>query len=108
MGLKKKLREIDEWFDWERVHTTMDYLDWRWWRNDDHFLPTIDDLKEEVHKLCTSAFEGAKKMQLVEPSYCGPYTTACGGFNVMCWVKENGKLDGFVVSFEIEEWSTFK
>ena len=110
MGKKKLIKEIIEEFDFERVKSVMDFLNWKWRRNDESKVPTVDELKEEVKRLakiaCSSAIE---HRSTVEPGYVGPYTVGCGGFEVKAYLEDNDcKVEGLIVNFILEEWSTFK
>ena len=53
MGKKKAIKKILQDFNFERVHTAMEALNWYWfWTNKK--VPSIDQLKESAERLLTN------------------------------------------------------
>jgi MoaA/NifB/PqqE/SkfB family radical SAM enzyme len=110
MGKKKLIKEVLEELDFERIEYVMNYLNWRWRRDEVSKVPSVDELKAEVKRLCELACSSAvEHRRTVTPDYIGPYTVGSGGFEVKAYLTEDdGKVEGIVVNFILEEWSTFK
>jgi hypothetical protein len=52
MGKKKAIKKILEEFNFERVHTAMEALNW-WWYNTGGKVPSIEELKRTANGLLT-------------------------------------------------------
>lgn len=81
---------LDE-FNFEKVHQTMQALDWHWIGNPD--IPTIGELRREARKRLKEAIESYKK----HPEQGGRFN--CGGFEATAYP------DGYLrLAFVVSEW----
>jgi hypothetical protein len=96
------IKEIIDEFDFGRVETVMDALDWKW-RGE---TPTIDDLYEEAKRL----LRGAAKSRLgdfKDTHHETPIINACGGFEAKAWCDESKtKITGLDLAFVVESWDS--
>ena len=102
MARKKKdmINEVLANFDFERVHETMDLLDWRW-----HSIgiPTIGELKEAGEHHLNCAIEQATSPNNKEHHDCG-WISASGGLKAMAWKTKKGNLAKVQLEFIVTEW----
>ena len=69
-----KIVDILSNFDYEKVHSIMDFLDWEWVGVG---VPDVLTLKKKSGELIKEAFEGLKEGGFPKDS---PYSSATGGF----------------------------
>lgn len=77
--------EILEMIDFDKIHETMTFLNWKWF---DVGIPTIEQLKKRLIELMSEAWESQKSI-------------ATGGFNVKYWPKDEEGVEGLDVFFEL-------
>ena len=82
---QEAIDEIMDWFDFERVHDVMSYLNWEW---RDNGVSSIQEMKQTARKLLKEAI-----MEKV--------ITATGGF-----YAEYGDSVGLKLSFVLTEYSS--
>lgn len=89
-NLKNDISTIMGTFDFNKVHTAMKALEWKWCDNGKMKVPTLDEIKMTVHKhlLHVSSY----------PKGCTIYS---GGFEV------SHQLDCLYVDFKLESCDTF-
>ena len=80
-------------FDFNKVHRTMEFLEWSWFDTDG--TPTIDDLREAAWSKLQSAYSNSKGREDGK-GYC-----SSGGFEAR---YEDG---GFSLSFTVTEWDSY-
>ncbi len=59
----KPIDDIIRNFDWEKVHEYMTRIDWKWYRNSTHRVPTIDEMQQEIRRMYRDAKE--KKLRFI-------------------------------------------
>lgn len=81
-------------FNFERVHKTMTYLEWKW---KDH-VPDLFEIRQFARKLFKDAIDRSDKR-------LARYDTACGGFHVVVH-REEGLVVFVELSFVLatSEW----
>ena len=84
---------LDE-FDFERVHSVMNYLNWTW--ADDNAVPDVLALRKHCRKYLQEVVRGALE-------HNGFYITATGGFRYEAKLYEDGFL-WLRMSFDIADW----
>ena len=96
------IKEIIDEFDFGRVETVMDALDWQW-RGE---TPTLDDLYEEAKRL----LRGAAKSRLgdfKDTHHDVAIINGCGGFEAKAWCNEDKtKITGLDLAFVVESWDS--
>ena len=98
----KKLVECLNCFDFKRVQTVMEKLDWKWAGDNGapYYIPDETALREEASRLlfeCLEYSEAHKK----------DWTVGCGGFEVSTfYTKKTGVVD-FSLKFIVSDWDTF-
>lgn len=89
--------EVLNSLDYNRIRRVMEFLDWEWSGK----IPTIIDLYQELSNMMDRAVEGCEESKAEE------YTIQTGGFSCTYYPKTDTTDNGFVVSFNIEEYSSF-
>lgn len=80
---RNKIDNIMENFDFDKVHSVMDYLDWKWFGTKNG-IPTIDEIEDEAKRmLIDAAFEET--------------TISCGGFKVTYKPDDENPDDPFIL-----------
>jgi hypothetical protein len=96
------IKDIMNEFDFGRVETVMDALDWKW-RGE---TPTIGDLYEEAKRLLRGAAEsrlGAFK----DSHHDVPIINACGGFEARAYCDEDKtKIVMLDLTFVVTSWDS--
>jgi len=96
------IKEIIDEFDFGRVETVMDALDWEW-RGE---TPTIKDLEKEAERL----LRGAAKSRLntyKDTHHDVAIINACGGFEARAYCNEDKtKITGLDLAFVITSWDS--
>ena len=105
--MKKRFqKEIDdaiEHFDFEKVHKTMQVLNWQWYHpgENDTKVPSIDEIKKRAKELLQEAAESAVLTK-------DEYVIATGGFRAEAkyYPKQEGKKSFLWVrlAFILEDW----
>jgi hypothetical protein len=96
------IKEIIDEFDFGRVETVMDALDWKW-RGE---TPTIDDLYEEAERLLRGAAES--RLGSFKDTHHGvAIKNACGGFEARAFCNEDKtKITGLDLAFVVTSWDS--
>jgi uncharacterized ferredoxin-like protein len=96
------IKEIMDEFDFDRVETVMDALDWKW-RGE---TPTIEDLKDEAERLLRGAAES--RLGAFKNEHHGvAIINACGGFEARAFCNEDKtKITGLDLAFVVESWDS--
>lgn len=97
------VNEVLAHFDFERVHETMNALNWTWAGVG---VPTMRDLKEEAERLMSNAIEQAIAPSNLEHHNIG-WISATGGFKAMAWKNEDGTLAKVQLEFIVTEWDAY-
>lgn len=100
LNKQKAIDEIIENFDWERVHKTMEALNWTW-HDSEGETPTLGALFRCASGLLHDAYDGAK---MTEKSY----SVATGGFIVRAFVDDETKeIYSLRLAFEVCNWDSY-
>ena len=92
---------LDE-FDFDRVHTVMKYLDWKY--SDDKDFPTVETLRKNARKYLKNV-----ATEVLMSTGSDTFITSTGGFRYEAKIY-NGDAegtDGYLwlrMAFEIEDW----
>jgi hypothetical protein len=96
----KMIDGIMEEFNFDRVQSTMEYLNWKW--IGEHV--TMEMLRNEAKRL----LRGAAEMRLGEyknEPYYEPIQYSTGGFQAMAWCNESKtKITALELKFVLAEW----
>jgi hypothetical protein len=96
------IKEIIDMFDFGRVETVMDALDWQW-RGE---TPTIDDLYEEAKRLLRGAAE-SRLGSFKDAHHDTAIINACGGFEARAYCNEDKtKITGLDLAFVVTSWDS--
>jgi len=94
---------MDE-FDFNRIETVMEFMDWRWAGDNGLEYVTVDMLKKEARRLLRGAADarlGAYKNTHWEQGIIH----ACGGLQAMAFCDEDKtKITGLDLKFVLTEW----
>lgn len=100
---QKEVDKLLEEFDFERVHKTMQTLDWKWYHpgEDGTKVPSLDEIKKRARQVIQEAAESAAMSK-------GEYVIGTGGFHgeAKYYPKEEGKKSFLWVrlAFVLEAW----
>jgi hypothetical protein len=98
----KKADEIMDGFDWHKVKTTMDHLEWQWVGvNTEGRIPEISDMKRVVRMLCADAYFGYFEQG---SKFCSMGT---GGFEVTFLPPEEEYDMTFEIKFVVASWGNY-
>jgi hypothetical protein len=96
------IKEIIDMFDFGRVETVMDALDWRW-RGE---IPSISDLREEAERLLRGA-AGSRLGAFKNEHHGVAIINACGGFEARAFCNEDKtKITGLELEFVVASWDS--
>jgi hypothetical protein len=104
MTKTKMISEIMEEFDFQRVRTTMNALNWTW--RGSKQPPTLSELQETAEDLLISAIDGIQRERDMQPnvSYCA----GTGGFEAIAILGEDLKVCQLSLKFIVSEWDINK
>ena len=95
------IQGIMQEFDFERVHSVMDYLEWKWQipssSLDDLEVPSLSRIKVAVYDLL------ARTCDRILEEKIESYLIGSGGFEARAWY-EDGKITNLQLSFVLAEW----
>ena len=99
--IQERIQYVLENFDFEKVLTVMQSLDWRWAKSDlnSTCVPNIYQMKSKARYLLDNSY-----LELIKDKECKVYTVGTGGFAATC-SKYNGKYD-FVLQFVLTEYDS--
>ena len=96
----KLLKDIDnvmDWFNFERVHNVMTFLEWKWYNSyTDTGVPSIPELRQYAREQIWSTVNSMHRTNETE------YTIQSGGFQTRSWL-----IDGEIfisLQFVLEGW----
>lgn len=96
---QKLLDETLDWFNFSKVASVMQHLQWTWHNCDSPGgIPTEPDLRAEVRKqfkYCMERSHGKER-----------FLMGIGGFDYTVWRDKGGHVDVFELKFVIADWST--
>jgi hypothetical protein len=96
------IKDIIDEFDFGRVETVMDALDWQW-RGE---TPTLDDLYEEAKRLLRGAAE-SRLGRFKDTHHDVAIINACGGFEARAYCNEDKtKITGLDLAFVVTSWDS--
>jgi hypothetical protein len=96
------IKEIIDNFNFAKVETVMDALDWEW-RGE---TPTLDDLYEEAKRLLRGAAE-SRLGDFKDTHHDVAIINGCGGFEAKAWCDESKtKITGLDLAFVVESWDS--
>jgi hypothetical protein len=96
---EKKINEVLDYFDFEKVQTYMIEVGWLWNINDRYVIPTKEQIKETAKLHLIRAYKEMKKHN----SYSFGYSYS-GGIYVLCY-KTKKNID-FQLLFFITDYDT--
>ena len=94
----KKIFNIINYFDFEKVRNVMKALNWTWagcGEKKEPGIPSIEELREQAYDLLTTCENGLNNSET--------YLSACGGFEAEGFVDEN-KEKCYILRFTIESF----
>lgn len=90
---QKMVDEVMDWFDWERVHKVMEFLDWKWGLAGE--VPSIQELRSKARE----------HMYIVIDANKPQYMITSGGLKATAFRDEkSGKLTGVHLEFVLADW----
>ena len=96
------IKEIMDEFNFAKVETVMDALDWRW-RGE---IPSIEVLKDEAKRLLRGAAE-SRLGSFKDTHHDVAIINGCGGFEAKAWCDESKtKITGLDLAFVVESWDS--
>ena len=102
--VNKMIDDIMDEFDFNRVETVMEFMDWKWAGDNGLEYVTVDMLKKEARRLLRGAADarlGAYKNTHWEQGIIH----GCGGFQAMAFCDEDKtKITGLDLKFVLTEW----
>lgn len=98
--------EILENFDFNRVHSVMEFLGWTWHKQfkeepEQVFVPDINELRTEARRRLIAAIEWARANEGKQ------YLSSSGGFEVTVEIDEWGKAWASL-KFILTEWDNYE
>ena len=100
---QKEIDEVLKEFNYEKVHKTMQVLDWKWYHpgEDGTKVPSIDEIKYRAKTLLQEAAESAVLTK-------GEYVIGTGGFRAEAkYYPKEGIKKSFLwvrLAFVLEDW----
>lgn len=96
---QKLLNEIMDWYNFGKVASVMQHLNWTW-HNCDSFggIPVESDLRVKVREQFTRLMQGNTREERS--------VSAIGGFEYVVWRTPDGVVDVLELRFVVAEWST--
>lgn len=97
---QKAIDDIVENFNWEKVHKTMEALEWTW-HDSEGETPSVGALFNLAVRLLHDAYDGAEREKV-------NYTHATGGFYARAFVDDETKeIFELRLSFEVCSWEYY-
>lgn len=100
MKKEKKINEIMDNFDFEKVNDVMTKINWTW---SNKGVPSIEQLKELALDMLNTAYDGVLKDETTKPHES--YHAACGGFEATAMKGNKGKVKYLSLHFYVTQWS---
>lgn len=82
LKIYKKINEVIDFFDFEKVHNVMEFLNWQWQGKG---VPEIYELKETARNLIIESIN--KTLETLED-----YSIGTGGFEVYSYLDETNEI----------------
>lgn len=101
MSPYKMIYDIMENFEFGKVQSVMEHLDWRW-AGENYQVPSRERLERQAHSLLIDAIEVAEKEPFEHEGV--PYLSATGGFRATALKGPNNRVNFIKLEFIIEEW----
>jgi hypothetical protein len=98
----KMIKSVMKNFDWNRVQSIMEHLDWRWRGAPE--VPSIAELKAEALECINGAIYQA--IGNTESSKDIGWISACGGLKAIAYRTNKNKLAQIRLEFNIAEWES--
>lgn len=99
--IQNEINTIMDWFDFERVHTVMTALDWKWFNSGNH-VPLIGEIRGFARDLIRDCVDGMIHNQKAE------YSIKCGGFSVRTYKELYDEKVYIELTFEVATWDNFE
>lgn len=105
--LEVMIDEIMEEFDFGRVLTTMEALDWKWASaKGGRGIPDMDELRATAERLLRDVAK-ARLHQYRDEYWEMPIICGTGGFEAKAWCDEDiSKITGLDLAFIVSHWDT--
>lgn len=101
--LEEVWEELEDGFDWKKVHKVMTFLDWKWaTATTKDRVPSIEDLKKNARTHLASVMEYDEKDFFKKGNY-GNVSSSSGGFVVIRHMVK-GKKDSYELMFNVSRW----
>lgn len=101
MSPYKMIHDTMENFDFRKVQSIMEFLDWRW-AGGGYKVPDQSQLKRQAHSLLVDAIELAEKEPFEHEEVA--YFSTTGGFKATALKGSNNKVNFIRLEFIVEEW----
>lgn len=99
---QKQIDYVLDYFDFEKVHKTMEALDWNWSTTEG--VPMIGELRSRARELLTEAVTKVKQNQ----EFGAGHTIATGGFRATANRYEDDPEKIYLrLSFEVADWDNY-
>jgi hypothetical protein len=99
--VNKMIAEILDEFNFAKVQSAMEALDWKWAGVG---IPTIDDLRNEAHRLLKGA-ANSRLYEFKDEHWLEGIQNSTGGFEAMAWCDENKtKIIRLELKFVVTSW----
>ena len=99
----KLLKDIDnvmDWFNFERVHDVMTFLEWKWYNSStDTGVPSVPELRQFAREQIWATVNSMQRKNKTESEIM------CGGFQTRSWIEE-GEIY-ISIQFVLEGWDNF-
>ena len=99
--IQNEIDTIMDWFDFEKVHTVMTALDWKWAQTGNE-VPLPGEIRQFARKLIWDCISGMLHNQKSE------YTVQCGGFSVRTYKELYEEKIYIELAFVVTSWDNFE
>ena len=96
--LHEDIEVILDYFDFEKCHKVMEFLDWRWFQTNG--VPSIGEMRRFARNLINDTVRGLQR----ETTVTKEYSIECGGFHVSAWQEYPGEKIYITLRFSLTSW----
>lgn len=95
MTIRDQINDVINHFDFDKVHSVMEFLDWNWWNYAS--IPTKFELQKKAYELLSAAYD----LHRLENERA---VISTAGFEALC----DNDADGiwFELKFVLTDWTT--
>ena len=98
-AIQNEIDTIMDWFCFEKVHTVMKALDWKWYQSGG--TPEIGETRKFARSLIRDCVNGMIHNQKSE------YVVQCGGFSVRTYKELYDEKVYIELAFVVTSWDNF-